>query len=43
VPSVSKTVLSICLFVIIIPTHTDDDDAFEIVQLANYLICFNEV
>jgi len=42
VPSVSKTVLSICLFVIIIPTHTDDD-AFEIVQLANYLICFNEV
>lgn len=38
--SVSKAALSICLFMIIIPTYTDDD-AFVIVQLANYLICFN--
>lgn len=35
---VSKWHLSICLFMIIIPPHADDD-AFVIVKLANYLIC----
>lgn len=37
---VSKWHLSICLFMIIIRPHADDD-AFVIVKLANYLICFN--